>query len=115
MNFTTKLSGHNVSLFGFSEKNHDYESDFTIKWEFYTEMREWGVKDIGVYGISCVGEFEINYWNEDDIEETEIIKINSDDDGWVFNLELNDYELGHCICPADMDIDYKSKIITINF
>jgi hypothetical protein len=115
MDFKTKLSGNNVSLFNFSKRNFDYVSDLTIHWEFYTEMREWGVKDVGVYAISCVGEIEITYWNEDDSEETETLIINSDDDGWVLNLELDSYELGHCICPSDMDIDYKSKIITVNF
>ena len=122
MDFKTKLSGNNVSLFNFSvglleheKRNFDYVSDFTIHWEFYTEMREWGVKDVGVYAISCVGEIEITYWNEDDSEETETLIINSDDDGWVLNLEIDSYELGHCICPSDMDIDYKSKIITVNF
>lgn len=115
MNFTTKISGSNVSLFNFSERNYDFESDFTIHWQFYTEMREWGVKDIGIYPISCVGQFEISYWNEDDTEETQTVIISSDDDGWVLNLELDNYELGHCICPTDMNIDYKSKIITVNF
>ena len=115
MDFKTKLSGNNVSLFRFSERNYDYESDCTFHWEFYTELREWGVKDIGIYGISFIGEFEITYWNENDTEEKETIKINSDDDGWVLDLYFDEYELGHSICPQDVDVDFLDKTITINF
>ena len=115
MNFKTKLSGTGVSIFNIqTDRNHDSIGAFTIEWEFYTELREWGVKDIGVYATKVYGEVEVNFWTEDDNHEVKTEDLTSDDEGWELNTQ-NDIEWGNCICPQDIEVDYKEKTITVIF
>jgi hypothetical protein len=114
MNFTTKLSGLNVSVFNIATDNHDFESNLTVEWEFYTEMREWGVKDVGIYATKVYGEIEINYWGEEEGDKIETQEITSDAKGWELDTQ-SDIEWGNCICPQYIEVDYETRIITVIF
>ena len=107
MNFTTKLSGYDVT----TDKD-EMEGAFSIEWDFYTEMRRWGVKAVGVYTTKVVG---VIYTNDESVLETERIKINSEDKGWTIDTDTSQLEYGNSICPQDIYVDLKHKIISVNF
>tara|TARA_R110000851_G_scaffold114153_3_gene239141 strand:+ start:270 stop:656 length:387 start_codon:yes stop_codon:yes gene_type:complete len=123
--FITRLENVDVSIYGFEkwkgrDDNNDISAVAVIHWDFYTEMRSWGVKDIGAYATYVHIEFEVSWWNENDEEEIEEYSIDSEDGGrkdlikWEIETEI-DMKLGDCICPQDVEVDYETKTITINF
>jgi|TARA_B110000908_G_C10129623_1_gene391566 hypothetical protein len=133
MKFTTELKQRDIYFSNYYKelvektfhlnprnKNKKYLGDdiidvsFKIDWEFYTEYREWGVKDIGCYATSICGEAVIEYWDEDDsdlVEET--ITINSEEDGWTIENKSEDIIFGISICPQELEVDYDNKILTV--
>ena len=117
MDFTTELSGWDVMVYNISDsdKETDTESAFTIKWQFYTEMREWGVKDVGIYATEVIGEIEVTYYNDDDTESVETQTITSEAEGWELGTDTGNIEWGDKIKPQDLEIDFKSKTITVIF
>ena len=113
MDFKTQLSGNAVSVFMKREENFDTNGTFYIEWQFYTDMRDWGVKDISVYATKVYGTIEVNIWTEeDDILET--IEVTSEDDKWELDTE-NNLEWGNCITPQDLQVDIKNKTLTVVF
>ena len=118
--FNTKIEGGNVSIFGFEkwigrEGNNDISAVALVEWEFYTEMREWGVKNVGAYATIICIEFEVNWWNENDEEEVEEVNDTSNEnDKWEIET-TSELQFGDSICPQDVEVDYDTKTITINF
>ena len=111
MEFTSKLSGNAASIYGKQiDYNHEIHGSFIITWHFYTEMREWGVKDISVYATKVYGTVEINIWTDD---KEEFIEFN--DQGWNITNYTDDIKLENSITPQDIEIDYETNTITINF
>jgi len=108
MNFTTKLSGYSVSVYG----GEDMEGAFSIEWEFYTEMREWGVKDIGVHATKITG---VIYKDDESVLDEDRIDIDSDDMGWHIDTDDSGMSFGGGICPQSVYVDLKTKTITVNF
>ena len=124
--FTTRLENVDVSIYGFEkwkgrDDNNDISAVAVIHWDFYTEMRSWGVKNVGAYATYVHIEFEVSWWNENDEEEIEEYSIDSEDGGrkdlikWEIETNTDRLEFGDCICPIDVEVDYDTKVITINF
>ena len=113
MDFKSQVSGNRVSIFLKSEQNFDTEGTFEIEWQFDTEMRSWGVKDISVYATKVSGYVYINYWGEIE-DKMQKIEINSDDDEWVLSTEVN-LEWGDEINPDDLQVDFQTKTLTVVF
>ena len=122
--FITRLNDCDVSIYGFNkwkgrDDNNDISSVAVVHWDFYTEMRSWGVKDVGAYATWVHIEFEVNWWNENDEEEIEKYTIDSNDGKnfeykWELDTEI-DLKVGDCICPQSVEVDFETKTITINF
>ena len=113
MNFTTKLSGHDIMVFNMPDGNENtMECACSIEWDFYTEIREWGVKDVGVYATKVTG---VVYENDDSIYPEERHKVDSSEEEWALSTDTFNLEWGSSICPKDVGIDFKNKIITVNF
>tara|TARA_R110001592_G_scaffold10350_1_gene53822 strand:+ start:1048 stop:1422 length:375 start_codon:yes stop_codon:yes gene_type:complete len=119
--FITKVENLDVSIYGFEkwkgrDGNKDISAVAVIHWDFYTEMRSWGVKDVGAYANYVRIEFEVNWWRDDDKEEVEEFSIDtSDSDEWEITTNTDGLEFGSSICPQDVEVDYDTKTITINF
>ena len=113
MDFKTQLSGNAVSVFMKREENFDTHGTFYIEWQFYPEMREWGVQDISVYATQVYGTIEVSVCTEED-DILEIIEVNSEDDKWELDTEHN-LEWGNCITPQDLQVDIKNKTLTVVF
>jgi hypothetical protein len=112
MEFKSQLSGNRVSVFFKSEHTYDCEGTFEVEWQFDTEMREWGVKDISIYATKVEGKVEIMYW--DDVKDRmEKIEISSDDE-WDLQTEVN-LEWGDEISPDDLQVDFQTKTLTVVF
>ena len=122
--FITRLNNANVSIYGFEEwkgrdDNNDISAVAVVHWDFYTEMRSWGIKNVGAYATYVHVEFEVNWWNENDKEEVEEYSIDtrglsSYDEEWEIDTEI-DLQLGDCIFPQNVEVDFETKTITINF
>jgi len=122
--FITRLENVDVSIYGFEkwkgrDDNNDISAVAVIHWDFYTEMRSWGVKDVSAYATYVHIEFEVSWWNENDEEEIEEYSIDSNDEKnfeykWELDTEI-DLKLGDCICPNNVEVDFDTKTITINF
>jgi len=118
--FQTRLENIDVNIYGFEkwqgrDGNNDISAVAVVHWYFYTEMRSWGIKDVGAYATFVNVEFEVNWWNENDTEVIEEFSINTNDSNeWEIKTEI-DLNLGDGICPSDVEVDYDNKTITINF
>jgi len=119
--FQTRLDNRDISIYGFEkwkgrDDNNDISAVAVVHWDFYTEMRSWGVKNVGAYATWVHIEFEVNWWNENDEEEVEeyTIDTSNEDDKWEIETEI-DLQLGDCICPHNVEVDFETKTITINF
>tara|TARA_R110000824_G_scaffold144529_2_gene312491 strand:- start:86 stop:412 length:327 start_codon:yes stop_codon:yes gene_type:complete len=108
MNFTTKLSGYSVSVFG----GEDMEGAFSIEWDFYTEMREWGVKEVGIYATKITG---VIYKDDESVLDEDRIEIDSDEKGWHIDTDNSELKFGNSICPQSVYVDLQTKTITVNF
>jgi|TARA_R110002074_G_scaffold1973_5_gene11901 hypothetical protein len=120
MNFRTRLSGRDVSVYGIKKEgycNYDESTSISIDWEVVTEVREWGIKGIYVYAFNVAFETEVNWWEEDDaIETIDIIEVDtSTDDSWDVMSDIGDIEFGNGFSPQDCEIDIENKTITIIF
>jgi len=125
--FITKVENVDVSIYGFEkwkgrDENNDISAVAVVHWDFYTEMRSWGVKNVGAYATYVHIEFEVNWWGEeDDDNEVEEYSIDSEDGGrkdlikWEIETNTDGLEFGNSICPQDVEVDYDTKTITINF
>jgi len=118
--FTTRLNNVDVSVYGFEkwmgrDDNNDISAVAVIEWDFYTEMRSWGVKNVCAYANYVHIEFEVNWWNETDKEDIEEFTIDSSNDVWEIETDTSRLEFGDAICPQDVEVDYDTKTITINF
>jgi hypothetical protein len=116
MDFKTKLSGNTVTTFFkkySKEENFDTNGTFEIEWQFYTEMREWGVKDISVYATNVKGFIEVNIWTDEE-DRVEKIDISSDDDKWNLETE-NNLEFGNAITPQELLVDIETRTLTVMF
>ena len=120
--FQTKLDGLDVSIYGHEkvkniDENNDVSAVAVVHWDFYTEMRSWGVKDVSAYATWVNIEFEVNWWGEeeddDKVEEFSIDTSNSDE--WEITTNTDNLEFGNSICPQDVEVDFDTKTITINF
>ena len=130
-NFITKLDGLNVydkkSMFAYAKRllryddNCDIDAVAQVTWQFYTEMRSWGVKDVGAYGTHVSMEIEVTMWldgeldDDDEVEHTITIEIDtSKDDSWEIETDMTNCDKEQ-YCPTDVSIDFGNKMITINF
>ena len=132
--FITKLDGLNVdvydkkSMFAYANKelsdhdNSDIEAVAQVSWEFYTEMRSWGVKDVGVYVTHVTMEIEVTMWLDDEdgdeIEKSFTIEVDTNEvgreDEWEIETDTTNCDKEQ-YSPTDVSIDFGSKTITINF
>jgi hypothetical protein len=114
MNFTTKIEADEVNVYDYSsEAEHDIFGVGEVEWEFYTEIREWGIKDVGVYVVNV--RLSI-YVKEDDEELLKKIEIDSSiDTEWEIETDTAYIDFSHSVCPQLIDVDMKTKIISINF
>jgi len=119
--FITRLENVDVSIYGFEkwkgrDDNNDISAVAVVHWEFYTEMRSWGVKNVGAYATDVHIEFEVNWWNENDEEEVEEYTIDTSNENDKWEIETtSELQFGDSICPQEVEVDYDTKVITINF
>lgn len=92
--------------------NFDDSSDFQISWKLNFDVREYGVKNIDVEILDIKGNILVNIWGEDQDTEKEY-----DFDNKIENFKIvTDLEdIKTTISIDDMEIDFLTKTITINF
>jgi len=122
-NFTTKLEGIDIDVFGLEtyvgrKQNHDIEAVAIIDWDFYLDVREWGVKSIECYANHIALEVTINWWNDDDSVEQKTLTIETasiEDDGWQITEYTSEVSFGDVIQPNSVELNFDTKEITLNF
>ena len=133
MQFTTHTNEHNeidFYLTGFetflkeNKKIKIYEIDITsetaiVDWEFYTECRSWGVKDVGAFATAVKSlDIGVEYWEtEKDYEDGNEIEIE-----YVLTKDIKDFTVdsendsnGTMFSIQEIYIDFEDKTITIKF
>ena len=82
-------------------------SDFTIRWNVYSEFRDYGIKSstIGVHSVK-------GYWVAEFGEE---IVFNSEENGFSIEIESDQVNFGSTIIPRAIIIDYHTKKVHIDF
>ena len=134
MKFTSEIKNSYISIYNleyldnelkiafgdkFNITKYNYDTDYCVAyvdWCFYTEYRSWGVKEVGAYATRIDLDISVRVWECNGLEDqVKDIKICSDNyEEWDLETEI-DLELGDCIQPRDIEIDCKTKIITIIF
>ncbi|QDP66733.1 MAG: hypothetical protein GOVbin5978_9 [Prokaryotic dsDNA virus sp.] len=122
-NFTTKLEGLDVDVFGLEtyvdrKQNHDVEAVAVIDWYLYQEFREWGVNSIGCYATKVAIELTINWWNDDDSVEQKTLTIETEhtsNDDWQITEYTSEVSFGYVIQPQSLELNFDTKEITINY
>ena len=126
-NIDVQLNGLEKFLRLHKSKWKDWEIDtvtpyFAFDWDFYIEMRSWGVKSFGVYATK-VTRFEvwIDYYvgsafdDETNDIEFDLLKEIQEFDIETETLPNNNYEVKEMFCPNMVDIDFNDKKITVYF
>ena len=58
----------------------------------------------------------MNIWGDEEVDDSfEVININTEDGEWDIEDNIYEVKLGDVIIPKDIEIDFNSKTITINF
>ena len=112
-NFITKVENKDILVFGVKvdkETNYDTACFGQVEWEFYTEMRSWGVKQVGVYGTNAFLTLELNLWGEDE-DTLKTIEIDTTKDGWEIETESDDICFNSGVYPTGVDVDLENKIV----
>ena len=119
LNFHTEIQSRDISIYdppqvAGLENGSDYEitpDTFVVHWTCDIEARDWGIKEINCSVTSIVGSFEIAYMDENgDEARSEVIELNYD----AFkNIAWEVENVGGCISPNSLDIDYKALSISI--
>lgn len=122
-NMDITLDGIEVWLAKAKSKWKDWEIDSitsiaNIEWEFYIEMRTWGVKSFGVYATECALEISIDYFSTPDDTETIEFDLTKDIKDFELNTEnfpKSSYESKDSFQIQSVDIDFTAKTITVYF
>ncbi len=123
MNFTTTLSGADVSIYGLDhhidklrglQNGSDYEIEpgtFQVSWTFEVETRSWGVKGLSWYVTDITGTFDVIYFDENgDEKEMETIEFAFEPFQENTDMSGMDIENG---CPNNLEIYYDSLMAVL--
>ena len=95
-----------VSLYGF-DTTSEHTAKIGLCWRIDLEWRSWGLKDISAYTTQA----QVEIFDEDDnvVEEADTLA----DDNWaVVDDGIN---FNNVVMPTSAEVDYKKKIITVNW
>ncbi len=124
--FTTKLQGNNIDVWDmkhlckFIKREHSYKDNYEISavanitWDFYAEMRSWGVKDVGAYATKVAVEMEVSVWGDDEDEVVAVVEIDTDKDDWEIETDMDNCDREQ-YCPTDITINFENKTFYVNF
>ncbi len=125
-NLDINLWGIEKFLRQHKSKWHDKEIDevipyMAIEWQFYVEMRSWGVKSIGAYATKCELETTVRYYVGDSLsDDTKEIEFDLTKEIQDFEIDSehfpkNAYESNDQFMIQSVDIDFNDKKITVHF
>lgn len=92
-----------------------------VHWQFYIEMRSWGVKSIGAYGTKVELETTVRYYVGDSLsDDTKEIEFDLTKEIKDFEIDSehfpkNAYESKDQFMIESVDVDFDEKKITVNF
>jgi len=117
-----------VDLYGFKkwfvkQYNLDPEIDIdmesttmSVQWEFYIEMRSWGVKTIGAYATKVEMSILVEYYDQEDKKhEYEIEEKVMQTFLEEFEIESNSEHADGQFTINNVEVDFDDKKIQVNF
>ena len=127
--FTTIIEGNSVSYYGEDavvDKSKDQYigyikgkyGNYTIVWEMDFDNRTPGINSMSPIIHSVSGVYSLLTPKEEypDLEEEIKFEVKNEDKEWEIKADLvSDFSFGYGFHPNDIEIDFKSKKITINF
>jgi hypothetical protein len=110
---------------------NSYVNNLEVAWTFYTEMRSWGVKDVGAYAFDVYSylkddkenerflnmiELCVEYYETDDVD-AELIETIIDIDVTEFEVdsEVEDVDDRSMYAPNHIELDFIAKQISVTF
>ena len=117
--FRTKVT--DIDFYGWRKgykDNCEIEGEAYVEWEFYVEYRSWGVKTISCYATNIEVEYKVIKWMDDgdDIEEDFTIDTKlSLCEHWEIESNTDELKFGDDINPQNLQLDFDTNTITINF
>lgn len=117
--FTTELDSRNVSYYN-EPKNFEYEytnsGSLTINWEMDFDNRKTGINSMAPIINTIKGNYVLITPTDDEEKETEVeFSYEKNKDEWNVKCEVNKFSFGDSIAPIDIEIDFKTKDITVYF
>jgi hypothetical protein len=117
--FTTKIDAKQVDITIVNTTADQYvdAGDFSIHWEMDFDNRKSGINSMspiimditGTYTVTTPGE------DEDDVKQEEFTYKSAQSD-WQAVPEINNaIQFGYAIAPDNIEVDFKSKKITVIF
>lgn len=118
MNFSTEIDHKNITIIEKHSKwdshDFDYECEMCyVDWNLSIEARSWGVKGIHPYATDVRMEIVVTQYTDDEDIEVETIEISRSND-WTIESEFDEKDVS-CIAPQDLTIDFKKKLIEVQF
>ena len=87
-----------------------------LDWQFYIEMRSWGVKSIGAYATNLNLEINIDYYvGKYDDDKTNSIEFDLTEDIKDFEINSNSDNCSDQYCVTSIEVDFDRKEIDITF
>ena len=118
MNFTTEMESKEITIIEKHQKwdspDFDYECERCyIDWNLSLEARSWGIKSFSPYATDARMDIVVTQYTDDDDIEVETIEI-ARQHGWEITSEFDPKDITH-ICPQDVTIDFKKKVVEVQF
>lgn len=121
--FTSKMERRDVSYYGedtvVDKAREQYidAGDLTIEWEMDFDNRKSGINSIAPLIHRVSGYYTVVTPSDDkDGEEDVEFNIGKDDEKWeMSSVFTGSFEFGSSMYPKDIEIDFKTKKITVNF
>lgn len=110
MDFENNLS--DIMTYHEPEGIDSVSCNLTVKWSFEMEVRNWGLKGCSITVQDIEGSLFYEYLEDGRKEEEVDIKSL----GFEVEAEgIDDIKLSDSVCPQSVEINYRDKVIFINF
>lgn len=116
MSFKTVIDQRDVDISNAPVEGEQYinAGDMTVEWELDIDARDYGIKSLGVAVRKVYGVYNLVTPTEDKDEEQEV-EFASDKD-WELNSEYeSEFSMGSMFSPNAVEIDFKTKKITVKW
>ena len=115
--FKTTVGTKSIDVVGFEGKTDEQWvvfGELSVEWELDIDARDRGIKSFGISVNKISGHYTV-YTPTDTKDEEEQVEFSVKGTEWEIKSEMDEFRLGGGIAPSTIDIDLKTKKITVSF